>query len=225
MLRLTAMPTASKQATSTPVITRAVQTAESGAIQVADGDGGASVLPHQPPLSSPHLASTVSGWWVCGADSDTGMPVLAVSRDDGATWELHPMGVDRVDAPPALVAQGDTVYLLASSHHHLTLQKSTDSGRSWSALPGASGWPAATRYGLVAAQDKSLVAWLSTNSGTVLMRSKDGGVTFAPYHAPGTPAGPIVTVSDGYLMLGSQPALSRDGVTWTAVTVPWLPLR
>jgi hypothetical protein len=108
----------------------------------------------------------------------------------------------------------------------MTLQRSSDGGQTWTTLQSASTWPASARYGLITAKDKSLIVWFTTNSGgTVIVRSRDDGATFTPYRNPGSSTGPIVAVNGGYLMLGSKPVLSHDGVNWSAATVPWIPLR
>jgi hypothetical protein len=220
-LRLTAMPTSERP----PAGGRAIQPAENGDIQVATSKGTSGPLLVPPPLTSPQLASTISGWWVAGMDPNTGSPTLAVSRDTGKSWSTRPMGMNKVDAPPSIVEQNNVLYLLASSNSKMTLQKSSDDGQTWTPLPAATTWPKSARYGLVTAHDKSLIAWISTSSGTVLLRSKDAGATFVPYRNPGASTGPIVAVPGGYLMLGSKPALSHDGVTWANATIPWLPLR
>jgi hypothetical protein len=220
-LALTAMPMKPSPAAQL----RAVQPGETGDIQLVDSGGAFHPLPSQPPLTAPHLATTASGWWVAGTDPNNSAPTLAVSRDEGRNWSVRPMGLSQIDSSPAIVQQGNAIYLLASSNRKMTLQKSTDDGQTWNPLGGAANWPQSSHYGLATAHDKSLIAWITTNSGTVLLRSGDAGATFVPYRNPGASAGPIVAVSGGYLMLGGKPALSHDGVTWATATIPWLPMR
>jgi hypothetical protein len=218
LLSLSPMP----NAPAPRVTPRAVQAEGSSTIQVVRGLQ-VSPLGAQPALNSPQLVTAFCGWWVSGADPNTGAPALAVSHDAGKSWQLRSVGLAQIDAPPAIAGLGGTTYLMVSAGNRLTLRKSTDDGKTWMPLPGANGWPQSTNYGLIVTRNKALIAWITTPSGTVLVRSRDGGDTFTPYRAAGA-AGQIVAVSDGYLMLGAKPAISDDGDSWASVSVPWQPL-
>jgi hypothetical protein len=65
---------------------------------------------------------------------------------------------------------------------------------------------------MIVRPDGTLLTWLAASPATVYLASSDGGAQFISVTGPG---GPIVALPDGYVSLGSSPALSRDGTTWT----------
>ena len=203
---------------------RAIQPTPAGLIEVANAHGAVTAAPSQPKLSQPTLLSTRSGWWVSGTDPISGALTLAVSDDSGKSWANRPMNIQTVQATPALAVSGDTVYVLVAAGGHLQLRKSTDRGLNWSTLTAPDTWPPTSRYGIIIRPDKSVLVWLERSGGTAsLLHSKDGGLTFAADHGAATVNGTIVTLADGYVMLGSNAYLSRDAETWTLLQVPWLP--
>lgn len=216
--------TSPSTAPSAAPVKRVVQPTPAGLIEIADPNGGVTAAPSQPMLSQPTLLSSRSGWWVSGTDPASGALTLAVSDDSGKSWANRPMSIDKVQATPALAVSGDTVYVLVAAAGHLQLRKSTNRGLSWSTLTAPDGWPATSRYGIIIRPDHSVLVWLDRSGGTAsLLHSRDGGLSFAADHGAGPVNGAIVTLSDGYIMLGTNAYLSRDAETWTLLQVPWLP--
>ncbi len=202
---------------------RVVQPVPAGPIEIATAAGTVTAAASQPKLDSPALVCDRSGWWVTGTDPLTGALNLAVSDDSGRSWTSHSVGVDKVQATPAVAVSGNTIYLLVAADGQLLLRKSSDRGLTWSTLTAPDNWPASSHYGIIVRPDHSVLVWLDRNGHTTLMHSRDGGLSFAKDRGNGAANAPIVTVSDGYIMLGAKPALSRDAVTWTSLQVPWLP--
>jgi hypothetical protein len=203
---------------------RVVQPVQTGMIEVAAPTGLVSAAPTQPALTQPTLLSSTNGWWVSGTDPVTGQLALAVSDDGGKSWASRTLGIEKANAVPALAVSGDTVYLLVAAGGHLQLRKSADRGHNWSTLTATQTWPAAGRYGIIIRPDHSLLVWLDQSNGTTtLLHSTNGGLTFAPDRGADAANGGIVTLSDGYVMLGAKAYVSRDAETWTLLQVPWLP--
>jgi len=208
-----------------PDMTRPVQTTVQGPI-CSIRNGSARILPNQPPLTSPVLASTTKGWWVVGT-TPTGQLALSVSHDDGRTWSAkHGMGIVPDSSTPGgtlgaafATADGHRIYALARSRDQMTLLVSTDAGVTWSPTATSQQWPAGSRYGLVVTPSGTLIAWFSTSSRTRTLSSTDGGQTFGPATVPN---GPIIPTGHDLMVLGTNPSTSRDGSDWESAYVPFV---
>lgn len=221
-LTLTPINTQSIGTTTTPV-TRPIQPVEQGDIRMVGDTGTVLALPHQPPVTSPSLACRVSGWWVSGIDPATGELAVSVSQDEGRTWSTHPVGALPGNLAAAIATvNGIDVYLLVSSGGQVQLRKSDDRGATWVPTATHQAWPADATYGMVARADGSLLVWITQGRITSYLRSTNRGASFVPDEGPPGPGGPIVVLRDGFLALGTSPALSHDGVTWSAAYVPWV---
>jgi hypothetical protein len=178
----------------------------------------------QPGLLSPELVSTTGGWWVTGEDPTTKEVAVSVSRDKGASWSTSLTGViaDPGYDPALATADGRKVYLLVHSSGQMLLFRSTDSGATWPNAQPENKWSGYKRYGILTPPGGSISVWLSNDdaAGVSYLRSTDAGSSFSPVIGPYAPTGEVVSLSDGYVALGSQPALSRDGRNWTSISLP-----
>lgn len=209
--------------TTPTVMARPVQPTEQGDIRMAGTTGTVSSIPRQPSVTSPSLACSQAGWWVSGIDPVSGELAVSVSSDQGHTWTTHPVGI-LADSRGTAVATTDgvNVYLLANNGGQLVLLRSTDGGGTWAPTATQQTWSPGTSYGMIARSDGSLLIWITRDQVTSYLRSTDGGASFVPDEGPPGPGGPIVTLRDGFLALGTSPALSHDGVTWASAYVPWV---
>jgi hypothetical protein len=213
---------------------RPVQTTVQGAIRVVKGATGLpATLPHQPAVSVPELASESGGWWVCGTAPGSGELAVSVSRDRGGSWSTHTLGLlpDVTDASGSTetlagatlaTSDGINVYVLVLSGGQMVLTRSLDGGQTWAPTAIGEVWPTGSKYGLVTRADGSLLVWFTRAGVTTYLRSVDHGETFTPDVGPPAPGGAIVKVEDGYLTLGSNPTVSRNGMTWSAADVPYV---
>src|SRR5262245_33943950 len=204
-----------------------VQTSTYGTIGVVTaGDGKVRTIARQPDLTSPQLASTISGWWVTGADPGTGELAVSVTHDNGATWQTSSLGVIS-DRPPALATQdGRKVYVLVHSAGQMLLIRSTDGGTTWSAPTIETAWNSYVRYGVLTPRDGSVGVWLATKDDEVsFCRSTNSGTTFTPVIGPYAPSGDVISLPGGYVTLGSAPTISTDGRSWTTIRLPVVPPR
>jgi len=202
-----------------------VQLDQHGPIGVVwNGKGEVSQIPSQPALLSPELVSTVHGWWVTGEDPTTKEVAVAVSRNNGATWSTSLTGViaDPGYESALATADGRKVYLLVHSSGQMLLFRSTDSGASWPNGQPENKWSGYKRYGILTPQSGSISVWLSNDdaAGISYLRSTDAGSSFSPVIGPYAPTGEVVSLSDGYVSLGTQPSLSKDSRIWTSIALP-----
>ena len=129
---------------------------------------------------------------------------------------------------PAVLASYDGVTsrtcLTAPTTGEFACCVTTDGGKSWRRAAGTFPWPqpvdpaASLRPGGTPGRHSSGLA--DQQPGVAYALSADGGRTFTAL--PNGPGGAIIAVSDGYVSLGSQPKLSRDGATWVAAKIPYL---
>jgi hypothetical protein len=229
-IRLTNTGTGTPAASAT---VRPIQTTVEGAIRVVHGSVADPVtLPHQPQVSLPVLQTDAAGWWVSGTSPSNGELAVSVSRDDGTSWSTHTLGLlpDSNDAgatvsgPALATSNGVDVYVLVAASDRMVLIRSVNGGTTWSPVAAGQSWPSGSKYGMVAEHDGSLLVWFTNGGITTYMRSVDSGETFQPDTGPPAPGGAIVQVSDGYVSVGTQPALSHDGQTWVAAYVPYVSL-
>jgi hypothetical protein len=218
---------------STP---RPVQTTAQGPIRVVNSDSGPALpIDSQPPVSEPVLANDVGGWWVCGT-TPAGELAVSVSHDDGRVWTTHRTGLLPDASTPGstagaalATADGTHVYLMMRSRGGIALIYSGDGGMTWDPIATSKTWPNATTYSLVITPDGSLLASFTaapktagTAGSTTYLISKDQGATFLPPTGPLMASGPIVAVGNGFVSLGTSPAISPDGVNWQAAYVPYV---
>jgi hypothetical protein len=204
-----------------------VQTTSLGKIEAVGSDGEIRPIPHQPELASIILAGGGHGWWVTGADRDTGELAVAFSHDQGTTWHTSELGVvPETGAQPILATpDGTHVYLLVRSGGRMLLIRSSDGGATWAAPIPEAGWNASGDYGLITPADGSLGVWLANDGADAVSyrRSVDHGTTFKVVTGKTAPSGRVVSIPGGYVTLGAHPTMSVDGHTWRSITMPFVP--
>jgi hypothetical protein len=224
--------------TQTPPVTmadRAVQFTRYGKIEAIQARSGRLLeLPKQPPLTQPTVINTLApakGIWVMGTAAG-GQFAVSVSRDAGRTWTTQALGLpvsqlSSFDDPVFASYNGLTALVLTRlANEDFALFWTIDGGVTWhresSRLPWPEPIPVGAAYGLVVRPDGSLLAWLASNPTiTYLQAAGVGGQFRIPQSGPD---GPVYAVPDGYVELGTRPALSQDAAHWSptkiAYTVP-----
>jgi hypothetical protein len=223
--------------TQTPPVTtadRAVQMKQFDKIQAVQARSGRLLqLPTQPPLAQPTVIDNLApakGIWVTGT-LPGGQFGVSVSRDAGRTWTTQALGLtvnqlSSFDEPVFASYTGATAYLLLrQADEEFALFWTVDGGQNWhrqqTRLPWPEPVPVGAAYGLVVRPDGSLLAWLSSNPTVTYLDSAGAG---APFRVSSSgPGGPVYAVPDGYVELGSKPAISRDAATWAAAHVSYDP--
>jgi hypothetical protein len=183
----------------------------------------------QPDLDDVTLVTSIAqevGWWVTGTDPKTGEVSVGVSRDQGRSWQVAPVGLRPGMADP-VVATGDgtTVFLYLRTAGGIQQRRSVDGGRTWTPVTSTMSWPSfssggdvvSRQLGAVVRTDGSLLIWVEEPPGAVFLESVDGA---ASYRSVSGPSGPIVTVQGGFVALGDPPVVSYDGHTWSALPRP-----
>jgi hypothetical protein len=224
--------------TQTPPVTladRAVQLTRHGQVQAIQARSGRLLeLPHQPPLTQPTVVDNLApakGIWVMGT-LPGGQFGMSVSRDAGRTWTTQPLGLpvsqlSSFDDPVFASYTGMTAFVLTRlANEEFALFWTVDGGDTWhresSRLPWPEPVPVGAAYGLVVRPDGSVLAWLANSPAITYLQAS--GVS-APFKIPPSgPDGPVYAIPNGYVKLGSRPALSADGANWApakvAYTVP-----
>jgi hypothetical protein len=219
----------------TPPVTtadRAVQLTRFGKVQAIQARSGRLLqLPAQPPLSRPTVVDSVAptkGIWVTGT-LDGGQLAVSVSRDAGQTWTTQPLGVQSAqlssyDQPVFASYNGTRAYLLVRlATEEFALFSTADGGRTWHRRPGQLPWPqpipVGAQYGLVVRSDGSILAWLASSPTITYLESTDSAGQFRLTSSG--PGGPVFALPDGYVELGSRPAISRDGASWAPTRIAY----
>lgn len=189
--------------------------------------GVSAPLKSQPALqkiwwTSPE-GDTVGGWWIAGAVDDR-TPALAITRDDGRTWELQRLTSEsaQVISVSVVTRSGQEAYvfvtLLPSKQGARPgigrMYESHDAGRSWQPVRLAadvSRRPGSVSGGVLLGPDRLLVGTLG--AGTRI--SEDGGRTFADL--PNVPEFAEFPRSHGRYVARSTGGFytSQDGVAWS----------
>jgi BNR/Asp-box repeat len=199
--------------------------------------GRLATLANQPGLELMHadrLSAAADGsWWVPGLLPATGRWAVAVSRDAGRTWSVVPLPGSQ--GPPLVglrvTVAREAVYAVGvgrlpgsgdSEDGLISIFRSTDGGRTWQqtwrAVEGKE--PRSIAGVAMAGASGRLIVHTTTGGAYV---SGDGGASFAPAGIAGT-ADPVRWSRAGYLAYPTTPPsprfrISRDGVTWTVITV------
>jgi len=205
---------------------RAFQLADAGEIYaVRQSDGAFSKLQQQPQLAQRTAVASIppaNGWWVTGADSDTGAPSVAVSRDQGRQWTVRRLSAPsgQLDVPTVATYDGVTAHAYVRYSTGIRQFRTTDGGLTWIEiakridLPGVlagQGALAGRRFGAVVRADRSVLLWIDDTAVPVFLNSTDGE-TFALYTGP---SAAVVAVDGGYVTLGETPRISLDCMNWS----------
>jgi hypothetical protein len=192
------------------------QTRPYGPLVVVDPTSGRTTpLTAQPPLRTPTLFTGVDsrrGIWATGALG--GQPAVSVSHDGGRTWSTRRFPATPVDQPPVLATfDGKLAYLFTVSAGRLRQWRSADGGSTWAESSPRMSWPAGAdgAFGAVVRPNGSVLVWRDGPPAMVFLESADGR-TYRD--APG-PAGVVVPVPGGYVLVGERLGLSKDALTWT----------
>jgi photosystem II stability/assembly factor-like uncharacterized protein len=189
--------------------------------------GVSAPLKSQPALQRIWWASpdgdTVGGWWIAGAVDDR-TPALAISRDNGRTWQLSRLESEsaQVISVSVVTRSGQEAYafvtLLPSKQGARPgigrMYESHDSGRTWSVVRPAADEkqrPGPVSGGVLLGPDRLLVGTLG--AGTRI--SEDGGKTFADL--PNVPEFAEFPRSYGRYVARSTGGFytSPDGIAWS----------
>jgi hypothetical protein len=211
---------------------RPVQLTHLGDIQAVQNRTGRLLqLPSQPPLNSPSVVDNLApakGIWVVGS-SFGGELAVSVSTDAGRTWITRPLGLNTAqvsgyDQPILASYTGRTAYLLVRlADEEFALYWTNDAGQTWGRRNGQLPWPqpipVGAPYGLVVRPDGTLLAWLASSPTITYLESTDRGATFRVTSSG--PGGPVFALPDGYVQLGSPPAVSRDAASWAAAPITY----
>lgn len=198
------------------------------------GSGGAvqvwsSMFGNQGDLVTPSVGMTVK--WVAGAPTATGAwwvggisdgaPAVAVTRDGGRKWSVHPLGAAGSTAQVSVLGERVYATVLGPAREISAIFRSTDSGQTFT--PTTAG-PVTTPGGLagevVPLLDGRL---LVTGTDRRWYLSDDDGRTFTQADGNLPIVGPIVRIPAGYVaynLFGSGwTAFSVDGSTWRKLQV------
>jgi hypothetical protein len=204
---------------------RPFQLADAGEIYgVRQHDGAFSKLDQQPRLTQRTVVTSVPperGWWVSGADPDTGAPGVAVSRDQGRQWMVRSLAAPpgQLDVPTLATHDGITVHAYIRYSTGIRQFRTNDGGLTWAEvakrieLPGvlaSHGALAGRRFGAVARADRSVLLWIEDTTVPVFLNSTDGE-SFTLYTGP---SAAVVAVDGGYVTLGEAPRISLDCMNW-----------
>ncbi|MGN9911942.1 WD40/YVTN/BNR-like repeat-containing protein [Phytohabitans sp. LJ34] len=165
-------------------------------------------------------APTATGaWWVGGTRN--GAPAVAVTRDGGRKWTVHPLGATGSTAQVAVLGERVYVTVLGAEREISAIYLSTDSGQRFTP----------TTAGRVAPPDKLAGEVVPLLDGRLLATgadrrwylSDDDGRTFTQADGNLPAVGRIVRIPAGYVafdLFGSGwTAFSVDGSTWRKLQV------
>jgi photosystem II stability/assembly factor-like uncharacterized protein len=177
-------------------------------------------------VQSPVIAAGIApaaGIWVTGTDPVTGALAVAASRDGGRGWAAVDLGLHPVAAPRLASYDGLHAYLLVRTAQGFALAATADGGGHWHVTGAQLPWPQdaapTSGYGLAVRPDGALLAWLSTAPSVSYLVSTDHGATFRAFE--NGPGGALYPLPDGYVAVGVEPKVSRDGATWTPAQLPY----
>jgi hypothetical protein len=183
-------------------------------------DGRRGVLMHPPPILVTWVASrpTADGaWWVSGSTPGSTAPVLASSRDGGATWKQ----VELTAAPPGKVqvsVLGRHAYatVVSTDLRIRAILHSADGGLTFTGTrTGGAAEPATLAGEVVPLLDGRL---LVTNTAQRWYLSDDDGATFSQAIGNLPAVGALRRTWAGYvaydLFGAGWAAFSSDGSTW-----------
>ncbi|MDQ7910011.1 sialidase family protein [Phytohabitans sp. ZYX-F-186] len=165
-------------------------------------------------------APTAAGaWWVGGTRN--GAPAVAVTRDAGRSWEVHPLAAAGSTAQVSVLGEHVYATVLGAGRAISAIFLSTDSGRRFTpTTPGPVATPAGLAGEAVPLLDGRL---LVTGTDQKWYVSEDDGRTFAQADGSLPAVGPIVRTPAGYVaydLFGSDwAAFSADGSTWRKLQV------
>lgn len=193
-----------------------------GLVAVSDGCGASLVVGTEgvfAPFAAPAGERAIVGF---------------IGETDGAVAVCDAAGCDATDLrlpwlfPKSALADGATYWASTVEEGSLAaaLWRSTDGGASWD---GVYAWPDGdTDPRVLHADGDRVLVWRRTRAAEdspELLRSTDGGATFAPVLEVGyyTDSTPGLLALDGTLLLGSSAGARTwrsedDGVTWTEVS-------
>lgn len=174
-------------------------------------------------------------WWISGRNPDNGRWSVAVSRDDGRTWDLRTLqalsggDVARV----RMAGQGVNIYAVAEGgpEHEFGLVAifhSDDRGKTWEQTwrTGGSREPERLRGTALARPDDLLIMEEEgIDQDGKGWHSFDHGRTFLPA-SPAEFLGSVFRTRGGYVLstgLGSRWYRSPDGVRWQEIRFPTSP--
>jgi hypothetical protein len=164
--------------------------------------------------------SAAGAWWVGGTLD--GAPAVAVTRDGGRGWSVHPLAATGSTAQVAVLGEHVYVTVLGADREISAIFLSTDSGQRFTRT---SSGPVATPGGLageaVPLLDGRLLItgtdqrwYLSEDDGRTFTRADDGNLPVV---------GRIVRTTAGYvaydLFESDWAAFSVDGSTWRKIPV------
>ncbi|WP_432985628.1 hypothetical protein [Dactylosporangium sp. CA-233914] len=191
---------------------------------VRESDGSLSLV-GQPPMARRTVATTLpaaAGWWVAGADLQTGSPAASVSTDQGANWIACTLDAPAGnDVPTLATLDGRDVWAFVPYSHSIRLFRTADGGLNWREVRGAVELPASLKtldnriLGALVRKDHSVLMWVRSDSETVFFDSNDGE-HFAVVPGPG---GAIAPVDNGYASLGDPARISEDAKAWQVATL------
>jgi hypothetical protein len=215
------------------------------AVYAVDPESGQlAPLATQPPLA--HRASPMSvpldpievptsaGLWVVGADPQTGRPAVAVSKDQGRTWQKSVFedetgqpgpgqGLSMYPGPAVATSNGKEAYVVfvGPDVSRVAVYRSSDGGKSWERARGE--FPRngiLTGSGGMVTADGTHVLPGASADGQRYLGSRDGDL-YAPIELSGHPGGhaaPRAITSRFFIYEGEgELYVSTDGRSWHLV--------
>ncbi|BCB85312.1 hypothetical protein Psuf_026250 [Phytohabitans suffuscus] len=216
--------TSRPDAPATSVATGQLLRLGGGAVEVwSSVYGNRGELVQQPPgMTVDWVAgapSATGAWWVGGTRD--GRPAVAVTRDGGSSWQVHPLDATGRTAQVSVLGEHVYATVLGADRAISAVFLSTDSGQTFTRTTSG---PVATPDGLAGEAVPLLDGrLLVTGTDGKWYVSADDGRTF--HQADGTlpQVGPIFRTPAGYIvrdLFGSGwAAFSADGSTWRKLQV------
>ncbi|WP_433214578.1 WD40/YVTN/BNR-like repeat-containing protein [Dactylosporangium sp. CS-047395] len=190
---------------------------------VRESDGALSLI-SQPPMARRTIAAlppASAGWWVTGADLNTGAPAVSVSTDQGATWTARTLDAPAgSDVPTVATSDGKNAWAFVPYSSGIRLFRTSDGGSHWREVRGAVTLPPELKtldnrlLGALVRPDRSVLMWVYSNPATVnttVFFDSNDGEHFAVVSGPG---GTIAAVDNGYASLGDPARVSHDAHSW-----------